>query len=131
MSEENVEIVRRAFAQFEQGNFWVPEFFDPSVRIRWLDAVGTESETVGLQAMSEFMMNWLEVHESLRLTADRVIDAGDQVVVFSAWQGRGKSSGVPTEWRHAGVWTLRDGRAVSIVAFPDPKEALEAAGLSE
>jgi hypothetical protein len=53
MSEENVEIVRRAFAQFEQGNFWVPEFFDPSVRIRWLDAVGTESETVGLQAMSE------------------------------------------------------------------------------
>jgi ketosteroid isomerase-like protein len=131
MSQENVEVVRRAYAEFEQGNFWMPEFFDPSVRIKWLDAVGTESETVGLQAMSDFMQNWLEVHDNLTLTAERIIDAGDQVVVFAAWRGRGKASGVPTEWRHATVWTLREGRAVSMVGYNEPAEALEAAGLSE
>jgi ketosteroid isomerase-like protein len=131
MSEENVEIVRRAYAEFERGNFWVPEFFDPSIRIKWLDAVGTESETVGLQAMSDFMRNFLEVHENLTLTAERIIDAGDEVVVFSAWRGSGKASGVPTEWRHASMVTLREGRVISIIGYADPAEALEAAGLSE
>lgn len=29
MSRENVEIARRVQAEFEKGNFWVPEFFDP------------------------------------------------------------------------------------------------------
>jgi hypothetical protein len=36
MSQENVEIVRGAFAEFERGNFWIPEVFDPSIRIVWL-----------------------------------------------------------------------------------------------
>ena len=40
MSEENVEIVRRLYSATEQGNFWVPELFDPQVRIVWLDGVG-------------------------------------------------------------------------------------------
>lgn len=126
-----MEIVRRAYAEFERGNFWVPEFFDPSVRIKWLDAVGAESETVGLEAMSDFMRTWLEVHEDLKLTAERIIDAGDHVVVVSAWRGRGKASGVPTEWRHATVVTLREGKVVSMAGYTDPAEALEAAGLSE
>jgi ketosteroid isomerase-like protein len=131
MSEENVEIVRRFYAETERGNFWVPEFFDPSVRIRWLDAVGTESETVGLQAMSDFMTNWFEFAENMTLVAERFIEAGDQVVVFSAWRGRGKASGAPTEWRFANVFTLREGRVVSVEGYRDPTEALEAAGLSE
>ncbi|HXE98924.1 MAG TPA: nuclear transport factor 2 family protein [Solirubrobacterales bacterium] len=131
MSQENVEAVQRAFAEFEKGTFWVPEFFDPSVRIEWLDAVGTESETVGLQAMSDFMKNWLEVHDNLTLTAERIIDAGDQVVVFATWGGRGKASGVPTEWRHGQVWTMRDGKATGVMSYRDPAEALEAAGVSE
>jgi ketosteroid isomerase-like protein len=131
MSQENVEIVRRAFGEFARGNFWTPEFFDPGVRIRWLDAVGTEAETVGLQAMGSFVLNWLESWDELTLAAERIIDAGDQVVVFAAWRGRGKASGVATEWRHGAVWTLREGRVISIVAYSEPAEALEAAGLRE
>jgi ketosteroid isomerase-like protein len=131
MSEENVEVVARAYSEFEQGNFWVPEFFDPNVRIVWLDAVGAEAETIGLQAMSDFMRNWVEVYEHLTLTAERIMDAGEQVVVMATWRGRGKSSGVATEWRHGTVWTLREGKATSVVAYREPSEALEAAGLSE
>jgi ketosteroid isomerase-like protein len=131
MSEENVKVVRRLYAETERGNFWVPEFFDPDIRIRWLDAVGTESETVGLEAMSDFMTNFLDVHENLTLTAERIIDAGYQVVVLSAWRGRGKASGVPTEWRFANLLTLREGKVVSIVAYSELTDALEAAGVSE
>jgi ketosteroid isomerase-like protein len=131
MSEKNVEIVRRANAEMAQGNFWIPDLFDPEVRIRWLDAIGAVEETVGLQAMSDFMVNWMSSFEGLTLEAERIIDAGDEVVVIAAWRGRGKASGVDTEWRHASVWALRNGRVASIVAYPDPSDALKAAGLSE
>jgi ketosteroid isomerase-like protein len=131
MAPENVEVVRRAFAELERGNFWIPEFFDPGVRIKWLDAVGAESETVGLHAMSSFLLNWIEHWDELTLAAERIIDAGDQVVALAAWRGRGKASGVATEWRHGQVWTLREGRVTSIEAYNEPTEAFEAAGLSE
>ena len=131
MSQENVEIVKRAFAEFQRGNFWVPEFFEPDVRIRWLDAVGAPSETVGLQDMSTFMLNWLETFDNMSMVAERVVDAGDQVVVIAAWQGRGKASGVDTKWRQGTVWTLRDGRVASVIGYQEPSDAFEAAGLSE
>jgi hypothetical protein len=52
MSRENVEVVRRAYAQFERGNFWIPEIFDPSVRVVWLSPIaGGAEETVGLHEM--------------------------------------------------------------------------------
>jgi ketosteroid isomerase-like protein len=132
MSEQNVEIVQQAGAEFTRGNFWIPELFDPHIRVRWLDAVGAEAETVGLEAMSSFMINWMSTFERLTLDNERVIDAGDdQVVAIAVWRGRGKASGAETEWRDASVWTLSDGRVTSIIAYPDPSDALEAAGVLE
>jgi ketosteroid isomerase-like protein len=131
MSQENVEIVKRALAEFQRGNFWVPEFFEPDVRIRWVDAVGAPSETVGLRDMGDFMLNWLETFDQMSMVAERVLDAGDQVVVIAAWHGRGKASGVDTEWRQGTVWTLREGRVASVIGYGEPSDALEAAGLSE
>jgi ketosteroid isomerase-like protein len=132
VSSENVEIVRRAFAEFERGNFWVPEFFDPDIRIVWLDAfpVG-EAESVGLEALSQGMKRWLEPFEDVTTRAERIIDAGDQVVVVAAWRGRGKASGVEAEWRYGGVWTVQDGKVTSMVSYLDPAEALKAAGVEE
>src|SRR4051794_26872341 len=105
MSQENAAVVRQAFGEFARGNFWVPELFDPDVRITWLDAVGTEAETVGHQAMGSFVLNFLESWDELTLAAERIIDAGDQVVVLAVWRGRGKASGVPTEWHFGAIWT--------------------------
>ena len=131
MSEENVEIVRRIFSEFEQGNFWLPEFFDPSVRVVWLDAVVGKAETIGLEEMSGQLTNWLKEYERLTLTAERIVDAGEEVVVVAAWRGRGRVSGVPTEWRHGEVWNLRQGKVTSLISYAEPSAALEAAGLSE
>ena len=33
--------------------------------------------------------------------------------------------------RNGHLWTLQEGRILSMESFPDPAEALEAAGLSE
>ena len=131
MSQENVEIVRRAFAEFERGNFWIPEIFDPNVHIVWLPVVGGEVETVGLEAMGRTVKEWLESWEQVTYVAERFIDAGDQVVIIAEWRGRGKASGVVTKWRHGAVWTIRDGKMISLISYPDPTDALEAVGLTE
>jgi ketosteroid isomerase-like protein len=134
MSQENVEIVRRAFAEFARGNFWVTEIFDPAIRVRWLDGaatIGLKPETVGAEALANSMKSWLNVYEAVTLTAERIVEAADRVVVLAAWRGHGKVSGVPTEWRHSQIWTLSGGRVTDIVSYNDPAEALEAVGLSE
>jgi ketosteroid isomerase-like protein len=67
----------------------------------------------------------------MAMTAERITAVGDQVLVMATWRGRGITSGAPAEWRHGQVWTMRDGRVMSRVSFPDPADALEAVGLSE
>ena len=59
------------------------------------------------------------------------LDAGDQVVVFARIVGRGKASGAPFELETAHVWTIRVARAISVHAYRDRSQALEAAGLRE
>jgi ketosteroid isomerase-like protein len=129
MSQANVEIVSQLYAATEQGNFRVAALFDPQVRVVWLDGVGFEKETVGLQAMGDFMRTWLEGYARMTLTAEQLIDAGDQVVAIARWRGQGRASGVVTDLLHGSVYGFREGRVVSLVSYSEPREALAAAGL--
>ena len=132
MSQENVDIVQRAFAEFEKGNFWVSEFFDPDVRVVWLDAMAPGAlESEGLEGLSQGIKGFVEAFDHVTTEAERIIDAGDQVVVIGAWHGRGKASGVDAEWRYGAVWTLRGGKVISLVSYNNPADALKAAGLAE
>jgi ketosteroid isomerase-like protein len=131
VSQENVEVIGRIYAATEQGNFQVAEFFDPDVHIVWLEAVGTETETVGLEAMANKMRNWLGAYKDVTLTAERLVDAGDQVVALAVWHAQGRTSGVATEWHHGSVWTLEGGKVTSLSSYEDRDDALRAAGLSE
>jgi ketosteroid isomerase-like protein len=131
MSQKNVEIVQDAFAEFERGNFWIPDIFDANVRVVWLPVIGGEAETVGLEGMSRMTKDWVRSWEQITTVAEQLIDAGDQVVAIAEWQGRGKTSGVFTKWRYGAVWTLRDGKVISIISYTDPAAALESVGLPE
>jgi hypothetical protein len=93
-----VEIVRRAYAEFERGNFAVPGLLDPAVRIRWLDAIAAgQAESVGLREVSAVMRGWLTSFEDVTLIAEEIIEADNRVVVTAVWRGRGKASGALTE----------------------------------
>jgi hypothetical protein len=106
MSQENAEIVRSAFAEFERGNFWVGNIFDPNVRIVCLDALaGGETESLGIESMAATVQEWLRTWERMTTTAERITVVKDQVLVIATWRGRGITSGAPAEWRHGQVWT--------------------------
>ena len=74
-----------------------------------------------------------EVWGEWRLEPRRFLDAGDRVVVFARILGKGGTSGVPFGlWRQRTSEKIHAGRAASPARTGTaPKEALQAAGLSE
>ena len=72
----------------------------------------------------------LEVYPDFRFDVERVVDAGDDVVVVGLVSGT-SPSGIPAEDRQVYVWTVKDGRAVRFRWFRDPAQAFQDVGLEE
>jgi ketosteroid isomerase-like protein len=132
MSQENVEVVRRSLDAFQRGDFDAAmEALDPRVEYD-LTHFPDGKVYLGHDGVREAFRIWLGTWEDYRQEIDEVIDLGeDEVVVVLREFGRGKGSGIEVERPTAGVWTLRDGKAVRIRFYAGKAEALEAAGLSE
>ena len=132
MSQENVEIVRRVYAAWNDGHLetWL-QALDPDFELCLPEGglnIGTRR---GREAFRQFMEGFLEVWDDLRAEPERFFEAGEQVVVFVRIRGVGKGSGVEAETRPAHLVTLRAGNVARLVVFPERAKALEAVGLSE
>ena len=121
MSQENVEIVRRAWA-FEGEAL---EHFDPDFVWNRLDEATVHSRDAALQSYER----WKDAWEDLEERPEEFLDAGDHVVMTSYFRGRGLRSGVEVETRIYEVYTLLNGKIVRSDEFAEREEALEAAGL--
>jgi ketosteroid isomerase-like protein len=85
----------------------------------------------GPEAFRQFLDRWWgEFHEA-HVEVHELIDAGDHVLADLTFRGRGRQSGVETNWSLWQLWTLRDGKAVRGQGFTSREEALEAAGVRE
>ena len=51
--------------------------------------------------------------------------------MFIRARGRGRGSGAELDNRIAQVWTIRDDKAIRLVAYEERADALKAVGLSE
>jgi ketosteroid isomerase-like protein len=130
MSEENVEIVRKAIAYEYDGvgdRAEAEAIFDPHVVMNPMD----EEPSSGFDAMRADYERWASSFEEFRVTFEEIIDAGDQVVVVAHHQGRGRKSGVKVDTRFYEVYTLRKGKVSRVDEYNEMAEALEAVGLQE
>ena len=139
MSEENVEIVRRAVAEFQAGmeRGDPGAFFDSEAvadDYEWIfEGAALDGRSVwrGRDGFLEFMRTWTEEFEGWSIRFE-LIDAGDDRVVGLTHQSAtGKESGVPVELNVGQIYELEDGRLVRARNYLSHAEALEAAGLSE
>ena len=131
MSQENVEVVRRIFRAWEQGDFSSAEWADPGIQFH-LRAGPDEAVHHGVEAMGHAWREWLSAWEDFETEACEFIDLGDEVLVLSEFRGRGKTSGMSIEaMAGAALFSLRHGKVVRLGSYTDRSEALEAAGLSE
>jgi ketosteroid isomerase-like protein len=144
MSQENVEVVRRAYEIALHGAD-PRAAFDQCVRerlfasdVEWRfgprggRAVAGLENTVGRDGYLAMLSRFAEDFEGLRLEAERIIDAGgDRVVAIVRASGTGRRSSAPVKMRIAYVFWLEASRIVRVDPYLDPTEALRALGLSE
>jgi ketosteroid isomerase-like protein len=134
MSQENVEIVRPIYEAFAEGKFGLhTHLLDPQVEYahKRNEADVLVGEWHGVEAMVATIAEWMQTVEDLRIEAERYIDAGDSVVVFTRYTAVNRTSRLPFEENFADVITLRDGRIVRWHIYRHRDEALEAVRLSE
>jgi uncharacterized protein len=134
MSQENVEIVRRAIDVFNGGELDEAarfDWFDPAVEFHENPRLPEAGIYRGQEEIEGYFRRFLDSFEEYRFEIEEIFDAGDQVVAFNRQSGRGKGSGAEVEMRNAWVFALRGGKIVRITPYWDRAEALEAVGLRE
>jgi ketosteroid isomerase-like protein len=132
MSEENVDLVRRAFEEFLAGRrdfgegIVHPDVVWDASRMDLLDSSGIYHGPEGVRG---FWREWLSAWETLEFEYE-MRDAGDRVVVLIDQRMRGRASGIEVEiGRYAQIYTLREGLIVHWELHPTWSGALQAAGL--
>ena len=104
MSQENVEVVRRAFeASRRHDNEVALALYDPEVVLHYhVDG----SVYRGLTGVRALFGDWFTTWDELTYDTEGWIDAGDDVIAALHVWARGKQSGAPVERREWHVWTL-------------------------
>jgi ketosteroid isomerase-like protein len=133
MSQENVEIVRRAYEAFAQGDIEAAlAMCDPDIQVE--DHERTLETPTSYHGRDGFLTLFATVNEGfsdVRYAPEELTDVGNRVLVEVRRTGRGRASGAPVEERQFHVWDKVAGRAVRFWVYLDRNQALEAAGLSE
>jgi ketosteroid isomerase-like protein len=134
MSEENLEIVRRAYAAAAQRNGAAAiALYGPEVEWDISDApardlLGEPHVYRGHAGLQRFFRAWYEAWEYVEADLDQLIDAGENIISVETTRGRGRVSGAEVELPHFAVWTVRNGKIDRVVWFGTLEEAREAAG---
>jgi ketosteroid isomerase-like protein len=142
VSQENVELVRRWYASLPDLAGADPaddeatldrlfgDYLHEGYEAR-LPADYPEGEHIfrGRQGLIRYVAMLRDTFSEWRFEAERILDAGDQVVVFQRVIGKGKTGEVPFEMTGTAVLTVLDGRLRSSEVYRDRSQALKDAGL--
>jgi ketosteroid isomerase-like protein len=136
MSQENVEVVRRALKSLLGGSDLedTAQLFDPEVEFH--GTVGGLDEGRVAHGLTQAVQSFwgeedLEAWDERRLETEGFIDAGDVVVVLLREYRRGRRSGIELETPTAVVCAVSAGRVVRVQGYMDRHAAREAARVSE
>ena len=134
MSQENVEIVRRAFELWNRRDIdGALEISADDITMDWSNSIGpAKGVHSGREGVRKFWTSFLEAFESMHWEAKEVIELdASRALAVTHLQARGRGSGVEVDASGAQLWTIRDGKVQSVKLFQSKAEALEAAGSEE
>jgi len=127
--EENVEILRRAYAALrEEGVEGILRYSDPEIEFTTPSSLASEPDTYrGHDGVRRWFGSFDDAMEDVWLEPVTSTPLGEKVLVETLLHARGKATGIDTAQRAFLVWTMRGGKVVGLDAFPDEAQALEAA----
>jgi ketosteroid isomerase-like protein len=85
----------------------------------------------GAEGARRLYTDWFATFKTLHLKAERLLEAGEQLVTLTQLDATVEGSDAPTQQLGAVVWSFKDEKISRIAAYYDGKQALEAVGLSE
>jgi uncharacterized protein len=127
MSQENVDVVRRAYETFDADLDGLLRLLDPA--IEWVspsDAIepGPRHGHGGVRAaFAATASAW----ERPMHIAEDFVDTGNRVLVMVTFRGHGRGSGMEAELPEFHIWTVRGGAIVRFQWFYRRDDALAAA----
>jgi ketosteroid isomerase-like protein len=134
VSQENVEVVKRANALLNRGA-WdeMALLSDPDIVLRDLrNAADTQQALEGSQSVLALLAQWSEAFDDFGAEVIEYLDAHPYVVCDSRWYARGKRSQIPVDVHQTDVYELRDGKIISVtLGYANAADALEAVGLGK
>jgi ketosteroid isomerase-like protein len=129
MSEENVEILRRANASANAGD-WdaVVELYRTDAELRDLQNAPDLPEVLhGHDGLRLLLARWTEPFDDFRGEIEEYLDADPWVICDTRWRGKGKGSDIPVEVHVADAYELKDGQIVrAVFGYADMASATEA-----
>jgi ketosteroid isomerase-like protein len=131
---ENLDLVRRIYADWERGDYGSVEWAHPEIEYVILRAAGLPpTNAKGLTEMRDAARDNIEVWAQLRIAAEeyRELDS-DRVLVLDDPSGRGKRSGLDVGQFGGGsahLFHLRDGIVTRLVVYEDRDTAFADLGL--
>jgi uncharacterized protein len=121
MSEQSVEVVKRAYAAFAEGD--VPAVLGAFADdIEWHEAEGMPYGGVhrGAEAVAQNVFGPISQDvEGFAVRPEEFMTAGDTVAVVVTYTGTGKATGKPLDLPVVHVWDIKDGKVVRFRQFAD------------
>jgi ketosteroid isomerase-like protein len=140
-TQENVALVERSYHWLQEiRDATTPDAieeafrqdFDEKLEVCIPDVYPEGGQTFrGRQGLQRWIDTTREVWEEWRFEVQRLLDAGDRVLVLIRVVARGGSSGVSVDRETAHIWTVRDGRVTRCEVYLDRSQAIAAAGLQD
>jgi ketosteroid isomerase-like protein len=132
MSEENVEILRRAYDAWNRGDLTgFIELFTPDATWHPLEDWPDSRICHGHEEIERLLKDAREPLERIEAAPEKLIETEDYLVVDSRWRGVIKGTPAEVELRMGMTLEFRGGKITEWNMFRTFEEALEAAGLSE
>ena len=132
MPQRNLDRLRSAIETLNQTGEIATDGLAPDFEIQQAPSIiDTAGVFHGPEGVRDSLRELAESFEDLTFEPEQFLEApGGEVVVLIHARGRGRSSGLEIDNHIAWVWTYRDDKAVRMVVYEEPAEALEAVGLA-
>ena len=135
MSQENVNTFKRAIDAINRNDAEaLLSELDPEVEFHSALLIamgGTQAMYRGHEGVRDWLRDVYETLSEFQLEYSEIRDLGERTVAIGRIRARGTASEAETESPHGAVVDFAHGKGIRISNYLDPKEALEAAGLSE
>ena len=126
MSEENIQLIRRAIAAFNAGD--VDEMLalaDPE--LEWRPAFGAAPDAAtayhGHAGFREYWSGTQDIWDCFHFEPEQFTDDGTSIIVVGRGSGRARGSGIEIDQPFAMLWKVREGKTVFGQTFTEIDEA--------